>query len=345
MNVPTGDQQQPNTISLESGFKLKFAGVESDSDRPLSHCHLLLENANSSGPDFVEQPDGWLVSDPIKSKRRWFRIVHVPPDRPPQFSKPQAWLPDDPASREGLVVVKPGVRVLGKISDDVPRPITRGYVCCRCGSPVPRDEDGNQQQGVRPIFWLDWAPIAKDGTFEFRSLPAGFLGQFYAFANDSISAQPSEEAYETCCNWFGVPNRERNGRFRYGQVLRMVDEKSELKIEMESAGQVRLKCTTLSTARTDASLGPISSPLGENSCTKLSTLEMLRSQAKSLPTYPSRQTKQAKRSSVICLLASNRSLLKTKSGPAKVNQAPRSPWELGDRHYYDHRTQEKSRKR
>ena len=131
---------------------------------------------------------------------------------------------------------------MGRIPDDVARPIERGHVVV-AGAVHPSIRNRRTNHGrVSPIWWVETVPIQKDGTFEFSSLPSGHLAQFYAFANDSISAQPTDEAYETSCKWFSEQNRQRNNFFRCGQILRLAGSKSEITIEMEPAGQVLVKC-------------------------------------------------------------------------------------------------------
>lgn len=239
VDVPT----PPNVpqVTLERGFRLRVAGVAPGSDRPLPHCHVMLENAETDEDEFVQAEDGWLKSIPVGAGGRWFRVIHTPPGEAPQFSKPIAWNPDDPASREVTIEVRPGVRVVGTISKDVERPIERGHVVVWCGSPS-HQQPANQQQRHQPIWWIDTVPVEADGTFEFSSLPSGYMAQFYAIANDWISAQPTDEAFETCCKWFGEQNRQRHNFFRNGQILRLAGRETQITIEMELAGRVKVKC-------------------------------------------------------------------------------------------------------
>jgi hypothetical protein len=157
-----------------------------------------------------------------------------------------AWTPDDPSSREVRADVRPGVRVVGMISENVPRPITRGRVVAWCGSPsrIESNADGGRTQ---PIWWIDTVPVREDGSFEFASLPTGYLAQMYAFANDFISSQPTDAAYKICCDWFASQDqeRQRNHFFRYGQVLRLAGAKSRITLDMEPAGQVRVRCVDI----------------------------------------------------------------------------------------------------
>ena len=281
VDLRTGDPPEVRRVTLDRGVRLRIAGVEPGSDRPLSHCHVLLEGVETGEPEFVPEADGWMQSIPVRENRRWFRVVRTPPGEPPQFSKPMAWTPDDPSSRELRAEVRPGVRVLGKLSDAVPRPIVRGHVVAWCGSPSRRDADAGQER-TEPIWWIETVPIREDGSFEFPSLPSGYLAQIYALANDSISSQPSDEAYKTCCEWFAVKDRERTEHFRHGQILRLAGNKSQITLDMEPAGQARVKCvdaTGRPLARVQVSSWPNQYMVGGGStifCTHQSSLDQLR---------------------------------------------------------------------
>lgn len=233
------DSVDVQKLVLKPGIRLRLAGVEPGTDKPLEHCYLSMENADVGEHEFVREANGWLRSTPISEDRRWFRVIHAAPGKPPRFSQLLAWTPDDPATRERLVEVRAGTRVEGKISDDVPRPIERGHVVAICGSPK-RTED----QGIRnwqPLAWEETVPINADGSFVFESLPSGYLVQLFAMANNYISAQPSDESFEICCKWFGA-NPRKSRVFRYGQVLRLTGSTTEMTLEMEPAGEVRVKC-------------------------------------------------------------------------------------------------------
>jgi hypothetical protein len=230
-------------ISLERGEVLRVAGVVPGTKQPLSDCHLLIEDNEIGEADYVVEANGWLRSFPIQKHRRWFRVVRTPPGKPIEFSKPLAWDPDDPSSRTVFAEIRPGVRVKGKVSDDVPRPIKRGHVLAWCGSTARNEAvKGAPIARKQPIWWTEWTEIKEDGSFEFPSLPAGYLAQVYAIANDWISAQPTDEALDACKKWFLKSDVQLEGFYRYGQVLRLAGAESSMTIEMEQAGQVKVKC-------------------------------------------------------------------------------------------------------
>lgn len=268
-------------VTLEQGTKIRIAGVEPGSMVPLPDCHLMIENGETAESEFVREADGWLVSKPLKGNRRWYRVVRLSPNEPPQFGQPRAWSPNDPDSLTAFVPIQPGVKVVGRISENVARPIVRGQVVVWCGSPI-RKEEGVDNDRASPIWWTDVAKIQEDGTFEFPSLPSGFLAQFYAYANDSISMQPSDEAYEKCCEWFTQQSQQRHLAFRYGQVVRLAGRTTKVAIEMEPGHQVTIRCVDSNgkpLAGIDVYTNPNQFIVGAGSnifCTGFSTVDILR---------------------------------------------------------------------
>ena len=115
---------------------------------------------------------------------RWLRIVHAP-------DQGSAWFSDlidlkqeagNPISLD--VPLKPGVRVVGHLAEDVPRPIKNGRV-------VAKIVDGSKS-------WTNWewqatAEIAPDGTFELNSLPRDENLQLIAICDGWVSRSPSIE--------------------------------------------------------------------------------------------------------------------------------------------------------
>gem|GEM_PF-2905540 len=228
-------------VPLQHGIRLRIAGVLPGTEQPLPHCHALLEGNDAGGAEFFSDKKGWLNSVTISPTRRWFRVVYRPPGEPIQFSRLQSW---DPARerQEYRVDVQPGVRVVGKMPDTIPRPISRGRIVV-CSGSVPRGDDGDGQAKSTPVWWDDIATIQPDGRFEFPSLPAGHVAQVFAYADDWVSAQPSDEAFESLCKWYPDDGRKnRPGWFRFGQVLRLVGKSQLLELKMEQAGTVKVHC-------------------------------------------------------------------------------------------------------
>lgn len=106
------------------------------------------------------------------------RVVHFPENAPPLFSDlinlPQK---EEPALKYDLVL-KPGVRVEGRLADQVPRPVKNGRVMAsiaRCTKTYVR------------WFMSATAEIAPDGSFVFESLPDGEMLQIVALCEGWVS--------------------------------------------------------------------------------------------------------------------------------------------------------------
>ena len=177
----------------------------------------------------------------VSRDRRWFRVVYVPPGQSVQFSQLQAWDPDEVRQGGWRVTIQPGVRVFGRLPEKIARPITRGRVSVSCGSVLRNNRDG-QNENPKPVWWHDVAHIRPDGSFEFASLPSGHIAQFFAYADDWVSAQPTDAAYQLLSANYPKDTRKPGGWFRFGQVLRLVGRSQEVKLEMEQAGSVKVRC-------------------------------------------------------------------------------------------------------
>lgn len=76
----------------------------------------------------------------------------------------------------------PAARIVGKLSENVPRPVQNGRVSART---IPREAKGDH------VNWISWAPIAADGTFEIESWPATEDAQIIALC-DGFSAESGQ---------------------------------------------------------------------------------------------------------------------------------------------------------
>ncbi len=169
---------------------------------------------------------------------RWMRVVHVPPQGP-------AWFGDliDLKQRVGDPVViettlKPGVRVAGRISDEVPRPIQNGRVVAAVYSGPDSHET---------VFWGTVAEIAPDGTFVLESLPAGDDAQLVAFCDGWVSQSPTLaelDAYVAAHEFPLDPRYRRADAQQFGmlhpQLHRLSAPVTEAVIPMERTASCRV---------------------------------------------------------------------------------------------------------
>ncbi len=76
------------------------------------------------------------------------------------------------------VELKPAARIVGRLSDNVPRPVKNGRLSART---VPRRWDGKH------VHWINWAPIAEDGTFVIEAWPASEDAQIIVLCDGFIA--------------------------------------------------------------------------------------------------------------------------------------------------------------
>lgn len=165
------------------------------------------------------------------------RVVHGPENGPILFSDlidlTQAAQQDNAITIEAIL--KPSARVVGKLSENVPRPVKNGKVL---GSILSDSERFNA------LRWQVVADVEEDGSFVLTGLPARDTLQLIAVCDGWISLppRPSEvEAYAKLHN-FRVHN---NHGFTTGRVtpqLRYVTEgTSETTVTMHQTGNAKVK--------------------------------------------------------------------------------------------------------
>jgi beta-lactamase regulating signal transducer with metallopeptidase domain/protocatechuate 3,4-dioxygenase beta subunit len=117
---------------------------------------------------------------------RWLRIVHVP-------EKGLAWFSDllDLKAKPGNPIaidatMQTSVRVEGRLTDRVPRPIKNGRI-----QAMIVDVQGKGREASRAWTWSAAAPIADDGTFLLDSLPANDNLQLVALCDGWVSSAPT----------------------------------------------------------------------------------------------------------------------------------------------------------
>ncbi len=93
-------------------------------------------------------------------------------------------LADEQAVSIRNVVLKPGVRFIGKLEDSVPRPIANGQVLAWCLPKPAGNAWGNDDPS---LTWCDIANVDADGTFTFKSLPRSGLIQLIAICDGWVS--------------------------------------------------------------------------------------------------------------------------------------------------------------
>jgi hypothetical protein len=106
------------------------------------------------------------------------------------------------ATSEITVSLQPGVRVAGRVSDEVPRPIKDAQIAVYTSGP--------EAFGFSQLSWMDAVPLGEDGTFEFPSLPAGSL-RFHVVSEEWVSEVQTDEFKRTRPWSAGTITQDRSG--------------------------------------------------------------------------------------------------------------------------------------
>jgi len=136
-----------------------------------------------------------------KKASRWLRIVHASNDAPAWFSE----LIDLKQQRGPVisldVVLKPGVRVEGRLPENVTRPVANGRIVA---------EIANGAEFPNGWYWRAAADIAPNGTFVLESLPENENLQITAFCDGWVSRSPSSDEVKAYAaqNPFAAPDYE-----------------------------------------------------------------------------------------------------------------------------------------
>ncbi|MSR58162.1 MAG: hypothetical protein EXS05_10855 [Planctomycetaceae bacterium] len=130
---------------------------------------------------------------------RWLRILHVPEKGSVPFSD-LIDLTQQANSPIALnLTLKPGVRFVGRLSGDIPRPVRQGRVVARIVT--GRDAWTNWH-------WSATADVADDGKFVLDSLPPDEHLQLIALCDGWVSTSPTKEEDDAYAseNGFTIPD-------------------------------------------------------------------------------------------------------------------------------------------
>lgn len=184
-------------IELPDEAVLEIRAHREGETQPIGNLQLLFNPMWTPAFSSRSERDGVLVLHGVdlKSERsvRWLRVAHFPEQGPALFSELKDLSQGEGNPQKLEYTLRPGVRVEGRLPDQVPRPVKNGKVV----GVLVRSEGNN----VAKRWWVNLAAeIAPDGTFVFESLPAGEMLQMLAVCDGWTSLPATLEeitAYAT----------------------------------------------------------------------------------------------------------------------------------------------------
>jgi hypothetical protein len=152
-------------------------------------------------------------------------LVKLPKEGPTLFSD-VFQLRVHPAKRLRFrsIQMRPGTRVRGTLSDNVPRPL-KGYVVAT-SAPKPAADSWTEKDPS--VVWHDWVEVAPDGSFVFESLPRSGELQLIAICDGWISSTVSDEPRTLVA----------------GQVFKIEDDEHSFVVKMEPTGTLDVSLVT-----------------------------------------------------------------------------------------------------
>ncbi len=165
----------------------------------------MVQKSRVFGREFKQQPDGTLLSPDLSVQRRWMRVADGSrADGMILFSDLIDLDRKDLIDENGFtnVILKPGVRLEGRLDDSVPRPVTPGFVeLLIC-------EGENHSIAGDGVQWQEQAEIKPDGTFVFPSLPPGTHAQLFVLGEGYQTQEPTGKQLEVYHHKHGSPTME-----------------------------------------------------------------------------------------------------------------------------------------
>jgi hypothetical protein len=158
-------------VVMKPGIRLALQGIDENGQSLQSFTALA--SSDQAPKTWKPLPDGFIESHAMPLGHSQVMLVHPREDGKTCFS--ECWVlqltEQDRATGRVMenIEVLPGVRLDGRLAEQVPRPVKNGMVMAYC-APLPI-ETAVDQDYVDFLIWSDWTEIREDGTFTFDSLP------------------------------------------------------------------------------------------------------------------------------------------------------------------------------
>ena len=180
-------------VTLKKGCEINLSAVDAD-NQPVAKFGVMI-----AGP---YDPAYWVDDEETGGRRTaaasdgtWQTMLVKPQeDGVTLFSSvvPLRVRPSQ-AVRIRNLKMKPGTRVEGKLSDNVPRPIKNGFAIT-CTAPKPAGESWTDDDPS--VTWTQWTAINEDGTFVLKSIPRSGKVQIIVVCDGWVSVtQPKHRAF------------------------------------------------------------------------------------------------------------------------------------------------------
>jgi hypothetical protein len=165
IDVPL-ESDAPYEIKLAAGSPVELRPTIDGQPADLNDLFAIWSDGRSWQPEASPEktPDGSLRIPAMPPGKNSVMLVRLDGDRATHFSKIIDFelTPGEPKKID--VPLRPSLRIEGKLSDNVPRPVKNGRLKLNTLKPEPENYDR--------VSWFSWTPVEPDGTFTIDGWPA-----------------------------------------------------------------------------------------------------------------------------------------------------------------------------
>lgn len=180
IDVPL-EQDAPHEIRLSTGVPLEVVPTIDGRPVDLADIHMFWSDGRSWRPGAALQKlaDGVIKIPAMKPGANSLLVIKLDGERATHLSKIVDVNLKRGETQRIDVPLQPAVRIAGKLSDNVPRPVQNGRV--KTYTLPPTSDDYHR------VDWYSWAPVEADGTFVIDAWPAGEPMQLVALCEGYIA--------------------------------------------------------------------------------------------------------------------------------------------------------------
>ncbi len=222
----------PAEIKLVRGFRIAATAVDSVTKQPIKE-NLYGVVCGYDYRDWKLYENGTLVSPVFDFNQSDVRLVQVVDHRAKAFSD---IIHVDPTGKMRVrlenVELHPSVRLSGKLSDNVARPVKNGIVAAHIIIPT----SGQDRQSLESWLWYTDSVIADDGSFTIDGLPAGDVIQLIPLCDGWVPQNPTKEEV---LQFF--PDLKTFGMHSLPTPIRLDDDDVHLELKMIEGKSVSAK--------------------------------------------------------------------------------------------------------
>jgi len=168
-------------IRLTRGIHLKVSGYIGDNHQPVPELAPMLNEEEIHAADWRKMDDHVYAFNKMSPGGHLLQLMGRLSSGQIVYSEAQEFTAEKGKDYNFDLEMKPGIRLEGRLDDNVPRPVTNGRVLIGVRPrEFPAWTNWEQVDAVFKKFpnvsrWRSYRPIAADGTFVFESIPPGGL--------------------------------------------------------------------------------------------------------------------------------------------------------------------------